>query len=136
MIISTDASFSKGIAGLSCIITDRSGKITDALMKRRPARDAIEAELLGIWEAVNYANSKNERMVTVISDSRMAVGFCTGELAVPYYYKKLVNKIGESSSGRMCFQFKGREENKRADALAVFAFRRGALPIPGIEIAI
>lgn len=120
-----DASFHNNEAGIACLALNKSGDIIDIKTSKKKATTPIEAELLAILKATymasNITTSKEENVV-IFTDNLSAANFINRNNKCSKKYLNIVRRIQNQEN--ISIKWIDREQNKKADALAVFASRR------------
>lgn len=123
----TDASFCEGIAGIACIVKNNS--LASAIeLKRIKSENVLYAELEAILLGIQTAQ-KFHKHIKIFSDNQMAVDFVSEHSKCSEMYfpivQTIIQKIQEYQEYDVDIHWISRNENKQADALAVYAARRG-----------
>ena len=122
-IITLSAKGSPGPAGVGGVLRDHMGKILCFFSSFVGCQDAITAEIYAIVKACQIIGSKSElinRSIVVASDSRIAVGWISGQFKGYNNHEKVSEEIREwlVSFGQAAVEFCPRSSNSYADILA------------------
>lgn len=119
-----DASYFDGIAGIACVLKKPNNSIESLELYRITAKDNLHAELYAILKGVQMLSRKNlSQKIRVCSDNKVAVNYINKRAKCPRRYLSVVREI---QYHKFSVSWVPRDKNKEADALAVYAVRRGS----------
>lgn len=112
-------------AGISCVVKDAKGDVINVSSKIVRARDILDAELNAVVEAKRLLQRmKVDDDFVLYTDNQPVVSFLQGEFDPPRRIMRRVNEILDFCNP-LPIRWIRRENNSCADALAVYASRRG-----------